>query len=203
VPGKLSVHTTSQKRQRASKGKSTTLIFTQGLHHPLGELTASSSVASEDLVRRSTRIITKREGYKPGSSSCKQTTKRKPKQAIPTEDTTEQVSPFIPVTVLQKVGRELEIPEEELTVEKLMVSQKASQNKKVPDVLILQCVIQSWVLSRVLVSDKVLWYGSVLMVGFSQGFRYHIIYLRRFSVRVFVCGHVMHGTLLSSIWSFQ
>jgi hypothetical protein len=80
------------------------------------------------------RIITKREGYKPGSSFCKQTTKRKPKQAIPTEDTTEQVSPFIPVTVLQKVGRELEIPEEELTVEKLMVSQKASQNKKVPNV---------------------------------------------------------------------
>jgi hypothetical protein len=156
------------------------------------------------------RIITKREGYKPGSSSCKQTTKRKPKQAIPTEDTTEQVSPFIPVTVLQKVGRELEIPEEELTVEKLMVSQKASQNKRfqmfdnsIEALLVLQCVIQSWVLSRVLVSDKVLWYGSVLIVGFSQGFRYHIIYLMRFSVRVFVCGHVMHGTLLSSIWSFQ
>jgi hypothetical protein len=44
------------------------------------------------------------------------------------------MSPFIPVATLQKVGRDLEIPEEELTVEKLMVSQKDLQNKKVPDV---------------------------------------------------------------------
>jgi hypothetical protein len=125
---------TKQKRHRLSKGNSTVLIFTQGLHHPLGELTVDPSAVSEDLVRRSTRTTAKREGYKSGSIVSKQAAKKRQHKATPLDVSTEQMSPFIPVATLQKVGRDLEIPEEELTVEKLMVSQKDLQNKKVPDV---------------------------------------------------------------------
>jgi hypothetical protein len=100
----------------------------------LGKLTVDPSVVSEDLVRRSTRTTAKREGYKQGSIVCKQAAKKRPNKATPLDDSTEQRSPFIPIATLQKVGRDLEIPEEELTVEKLMVSQKASHNKKVSDV---------------------------------------------------------------------
>jgi hypothetical protein len=77
MPSKLSVMSTKQKRHRLSKGNSTVLIFTQGLHHPLGELTVDPSAVSEDLVRRSTRTTAKREGYKSGSVVSKQAAKKR------------------------------------------------------------------------------------------------------------------------------
>jgi hypothetical protein len=68
---------------------------------------------------------------------------------------------------------------------------------------IIKCVSQSWVLARVLFSNGSLWCESVLIMKFSLWLRYQVFHLRAFHVIILVCGHVMHGSVFSSIRSFQ
>ena len=58
--------------------------------------------------------------------------KRKPSKAKPMEDTG-PATPFTPVLVLQQVGRSLEIPENEITGERLTAKPKEDKPKDVND----------------------------------------------------------------------
>jgi hypothetical protein len=63
----------------------------------------------------------KKDGYKLEPMRDKVTPKKKPKSAKPRVPKTDaSVSPPTPVAIIRKVGDNLEIPAEEMTVEKLM-----------------------------------------------------------------------------------
>jgi hypothetical protein len=84
-----------------------------------GRKRETSSVESE--VRRSTRFQVKQNGFKLEPMRDKPTPKKKPRSAKPLPE--EPVTPFTPIPpipLLQKVGQTLEVPEEEMTVDKLM-----------------------------------------------------------------------------------
>ena len=78
--------------------------------------TATPDVAS--AVRKSTRQSAKSNGYKLEPMRDKPTPrKKKQRKCKPVEDDG-LVTPHTPVQVLQRMGRELEIPESELTEDK-------------------------------------------------------------------------------------
>jgi hypothetical protein len=81
-----------------------------------GRKRETPSVESE--VRRSTRFQVKQNGFKLEPMRDKPTPKKKPRSAKPFPE--EPVTPFTPIPLLQKVGQALEVPEEEMTVDKLM-----------------------------------------------------------------------------------
>jgi hypothetical protein len=90
--------------------------------------------ASEMSVRRSTRNSVKKDGYKLEPMRDKITPKKKPKSAkprVPKSDAS--VPPPTPVAIIRKVGENLEIPAEEMSVEKLMTDPVQSKTKKVPN----------------------------------------------------------------------
>jgi hypothetical protein len=76
--------------------------------------------ASEDGVRRSTRQAALKHGYKSEPSSDQTEPKKETKKKPKAKPKKENVAPFAPVKVLQKVGEALEIPASKLTEEKLM-----------------------------------------------------------------------------------
>ena len=78
----------------------------------------------QSMVRRSTRQSTKANGYKLEPMRDRPTPKKKAKSARPQQD--EPVTPHTPISILQRVGRNLEIPEEEITVERLDANLDAS-----------------------------------------------------------------------------
>jgi hypothetical protein len=99
-----------------------------------GAKRAKEVPASEISVRRSTRNSVKKDGYKLEPMRDKVTPKKKPKSAkprVPKSDAT--VPPPTPVAIIRKVGEKLEIPAEELTVEKLMADPVQGKNDKVPN----------------------------------------------------------------------
>jgi hypothetical protein len=77
---------------------------------------------SEEGVRRSTRHAAIKQGYKAEPITVQlepmKETKKKPKS----KPRKENVEPFTPIKVIQKVGAALEIPADKLTEEKLMAS---------------------------------------------------------------------------------
>jgi hypothetical protein len=90
--------------------------------------------APEMSVRRSTRNSVKKDGYKLEPMRDKITPKKKPKSAkprVPKSDAS--VPPPTPVAIIRKVGENLEIPAEEMSVEKLMTDPVQSKTKKVPN----------------------------------------------------------------------
>jgi hypothetical protein len=102
-------------------------------------ITAAVSLFTEDVdssswtdssVRRCTRHMAKANGYKFESMPDKGTTRKKPKSSKPEQADKEEVVPFIPVSTLQNIGRQLEIPEEEITTEKLMAAPVDIKKKK-------------------------------------------------------------------------
>jgi hypothetical protein len=95
---------------------------------------AKEAPAFEISVRRSTRNSVKKDGYKLEPMRDKVTPKKKPKSAkprVPKSDAT--VPPPTPVAIIRKVGENLEIPAEELTVEKLMADPVQGKSEKVPN----------------------------------------------------------------------
>jgi hypothetical protein len=89
--------------------------------------------ASEMSVRRSTRKSMKKDGYKLEPMRDKVTPKKKPKSAkarVPKSDAS--VPPPTPVAIIGKVGENLEIPAEEMSMEKLMADpvQSFQMNKQ-------------------------------------------------------------------------
>ncbi|KAM0832307.1 hypothetical protein ACQ4PT_064990 [Festuca glaucescens] len=109
-----------KKRSRRSSIADTTSLFTDKV---------DSSSWTESSVRRCTRHMAKTAGYKFESMQDKSTTRRKPKASKPEAAADEEVAPFIPVSTLQHIGRQLEISEEELTMEKLMAPSEDSKSK--------------------------------------------------------------------------
>jgi hypothetical protein len=99
-----------------------------------GAKRAKEVPASEISVRRSTRNFVKKDGYKLEPMRDKVTPKKKPKSAkprVPKSNAT--VPPPTPVAIIRKVGEKLEIPAEELTVEKLMADPVQGKKDKVPN----------------------------------------------------------------------
>jgi hypothetical protein len=90
---------------------------------------------TEAPVRRSTRQSTKRDGFKLEPMRDKVTPPRKkPKSAkprIPKPTDKGRASPHTHVSTLRKVGLQLEILEEEMTVEKLMAAPVEGKGKMV------------------------------------------------------------------------
>jgi hypothetical protein len=82
---------------------------------------------SEVSIRRNTRNSVKKDGYKLEPMRDKVTPKNKPKCAKP------RVPPPTPLAVIRTVGENLEIPAEEMTVEKLMADPVEGKRKKVPN----------------------------------------------------------------------
>jgi hypothetical protein len=91
---------------------------------------SDSSSWTDSSVRRCTRHMAKTDGYKFESIQDKSSVKRKPKVSKPDRAEGEEVTPFISVPVLQRIGRQLEISDEELTREKLMAAPKDPKDKK-------------------------------------------------------------------------
>jgi hypothetical protein len=90
--------------------------------------------ASKMSVRRSTRNSVKKDGYKLEPMRDKITPKKKPKSAKPrVPKSNASVPPPTPVAIIRKVGENLEIPTEEMSVEKLMADPVQSKSKKVPN----------------------------------------------------------------------
>jgi hypothetical protein len=90
--------------------------------------------ASEVSVRRSTRYSVKKYGHKLEPMRDKVTPKKKPKSAkprVPKSDAS--VPPPTPVAIIRKVCENLEIPAEEMSVEKLMADPVQNKSKKVPN----------------------------------------------------------------------
>jgi len=81
-------------------------------------------------VRRSARTANRDAGFKARSTAETSRTKKKARSAKPIEDPTEL---FIPIPVLQRAGQELEIPSEELSLDKLMAGSSSNKSKKVPN----------------------------------------------------------------------
>jgi hypothetical protein len=90
---------------------------------------------TEASVRRSTRQSVKRDGFKLEPMRDKVTPPRKKpksvKPRIPKPADKSSASPHTPVSTLRKVGIQLEIPEEEMTVEKLMAAPVEGKGKMV------------------------------------------------------------------------
>ena len=109
------MHIQKQDRKKHSKRNSLTAIslFTEEV---------DSSSWTDSSVRRCTRLMAKTNGYKFESMPDKGTTRKKPKSSKSVDAEEEDVVPFIPVSTLQNIGRQLEIPEEEITAEKLMAA---------------------------------------------------------------------------------
>jgi hypothetical protein len=91
---------------------------------------SDSSSWTDSSVRRCTRHMAKTDGYKFESIQDKSSVKRKPKVSKPDRAEGEEVTPFITVPVLQYIGRQLEISDEDLTKEKLMAAPKDPKEKK-------------------------------------------------------------------------
>jgi hypothetical protein len=85
-----------------------------------------SSDWNESSVRRCTRHMAKTGGYKFESMKDTSTTRKKAQASKP-DEADEEVVPFIPVPTLQHIGRQLQIPEEELTEERLMATSDDSK----------------------------------------------------------------------------
>jgi hypothetical protein len=108
----------------------------KGSRNSLGNVTSlftdktDSSSWNYSSVRRCTRHMTKTDGYKFESMQDKSSVRKKPKASKPAEDEREEVAPFIPIPILQQIGRQLEIPDEDLTRDKLMAApQEPKKNK--------------------------------------------------------------------------
>jgi hypothetical protein len=89
---------------------------------------------SEASIRRSTRQSVKRDGFKLEPMRDKVTPKKKPKSTkprIPKPSDKANVSPHTPIPTLRAVGNKLEIPEAEMTVEKLMAAPVEGKGKNV------------------------------------------------------------------------
>jgi hypothetical protein len=113
-----------KKRTRRGSLAAATSLFTE---------TVDSSSWTDSSVRRCTRHMAKTDGYKFESMPEKSTTRRKPKASKPEAAEDEEVAPFIPVSTLQHIGRQLEISEQELTREKLMAPFEDPKKKKLPN----------------------------------------------------------------------
>jgi hypothetical protein len=121
---KVQVHTLKQDRKKQSRRNSLTTAVS-----PFTEEVDSSSW-TDSSVRRCTRHMAKANGYKFESMPDKGTSRKKPKSSKPEDAEKEEVVPFIPVSTLQHIGRQLEIPEEEITTEKLMAAPVDTKKKK-------------------------------------------------------------------------
>jgi hypothetical protein len=77
---------------------------------------------SEEGVRRSTRQAAIKQGYKAEPITMQLEPKKETKKKPKSKPMKENVAPFTPIKVLQKVGEALEIPADKLTEEKLMAS---------------------------------------------------------------------------------
>jgi hypothetical protein len=84
--------------------------------------------AVETEVRRSTRFQVKNNGYKLEPMRDQPTPKKKPR-CKPFSD--EAVTPHTPIPVLQHIGMALEIPDEELTVDKLVAGPQKTKPSSV------------------------------------------------------------------------
>jgi hypothetical protein len=82
----------------------------------------------ETEVRRSTRSQVRNNGYKLEPMRDQPTPKKKPRCKPFSDDA---VTPHTPIPVLQQVGRALEIPEEELTVDKLAAGPQKTKTSNV------------------------------------------------------------------------
>jgi hypothetical protein len=121
---KVQVQTMKQDRNKQSRRKSLTTavsLFTEEV---------DSSPWTDSSVRRCTRHMAKANGYKFESMPDKGTSRKKPKSSKSEDAEKEEVVPFIPVPTLQHIGRQLEIPEEEITTEKLMAAPVDIKKKK-------------------------------------------------------------------------
>jgi hypothetical protein len=120
---KPQVHIQKQDRKKHSKRNSFNAIslFTEEV---------DSSSWTDSSVRRCTRHMAKANGYKFESMPDKGTARKKPKSSKSVDAEEEEVVPFIPVSTLQHIGRQLEIPEEEITAEKLMADPVDPKKKK-------------------------------------------------------------------------
>jgi hypothetical protein len=78
--------------------------------------------ASEEGVRRSTRQAAIKQGYKAEPINEQLEPKKEAKKKPRSKPSKENVAPFTPIQVIQKVGAALEIPADKLTEEKLMAS---------------------------------------------------------------------------------
>jgi hypothetical protein len=121
---KAQVHIQKQDLKKVSRRNSITTavsLFTEEV---------DSSSWTDSSVRRCTRHMAKANGYKFESMPDKGTTRKKPKSSKPEQADKEEVVPFIPVSTLQIIGRQLQIPEEDITTEKLMAALVDTKKKK-------------------------------------------------------------------------
>jgi hypothetical protein len=89
-----------------------------------------SSSWNDSSVRRCTRHMAKTDGYKLESMQDKSSIRKKPKVSKPADDEREEVAPFIPIPILQQIGRQLEISDEDLTRDKLMAAPQDPKKNK-------------------------------------------------------------------------
>jgi hypothetical protein len=110
-------------------------LFSNGSGTHIEDMLGSGkAVATEEMVRRSVRNTSKQDGFKLDISSCKTTPRKKAQSAKPFDDqNNDKVTPFIPIHVLQQVGAELQIDEEDLAAEKLMAAPEEDKPKTVPN----------------------------------------------------------------------
>ncbi|KAK1649168.1 hypothetical protein QYE76_066973 [Lolium multiflorum] len=121
---KAQMHIQKQGMKKVSRRNSITAavsLFTEEV---------DSSSWTDNSVRRCTRHMAKANGYKFESMPDKGTTRKKPKSSKPEQADKEEVVPFIPVSTLQNIGRQLQIPEEDITTEKLKVAPVDNKEKK-------------------------------------------------------------------------
>jgi hypothetical protein len=121
---RVQVQTLKQDRKKQSRRNSTTTAVT------LFTEEVDTSSWTDSSVRRCTRHMAKANGYKFESMPDKGTSRKKPKSSKSEDAEKEEVVPFIPVPTLQHIGRQLEIPEEEITTEKLMAAPVDTKKKK-------------------------------------------------------------------------
>ncbi|KAM0854125.1 hypothetical protein ACQ4PT_050627 [Festuca glaucescens] len=88
---------------------------------------------TKSSVRRCTCHMARTDGYKFEMMQDKSAPRKKPRASKPDAKVDEEITPFIPVTTLQQIGRQLEISEEDLTVEKLMANPEDTKSKKFPN----------------------------------------------------------------------
>jgi hypothetical protein len=107
-------------------------------HRKKGRKRETPSVESE--VRRSTRFQVKQNGYKLEPMRDKPTPKNNPRSSKPFPH--EPLTTFTTIPVLQKVGKALEVPEEEMIVDKLMSRscQRMVQMNRQPQVHFVPCL---------------------------------------------------------------
>ena len=119
-----------QRQIFAFKGKE---IVSSGVNAKKRNRTRAFVPDETSAVRRSTRNSVKTNGFKLEPMRDKPTPKRKkPRKAKPTQEES-SVTPHTPVRILQQVGRTLEIPETELTEDRLMANPKQDKPKDIND----------------------------------------------------------------------